>query len=201
MEPTAVLFGIAVLHLVALVIPGPDFLIVTRSSLRSRGSGVLTAFGVGLSQLVWAVAAILGLSAILSSAAWLYGILKFAGALYLIWLGIKTWLGAKQELANDTPQRTGNPIWVGLMTNLTNPKAVVFYGTIFSTAIPANAPAWLFLAVVVLVVINTIIWFSLVALMFSMERVQSSYLGLKKWIDRTAGAIMIFFGARLAFSR
>jgi threonine efflux protein len=201
MEPTTVLFGVAVLHLVALILPGPDFLVVTRSSLRSRGSGVLTAVGVGLSQLVWAVAAILGLSAILSSAAWLYGLLKIAGALYLIWLGVKTWLGAKQELATDTPQRKGNPIWVGLMTNLTNPKAVVFYGTIFSTAIPADAPAWVFMAVVALVVINTIIWFSLVALVFSTGQVQSSYLRLKKWIDRTAGAIMVFFGVRLAFSR
>ncbi len=143
-----VLGSITVVHLVATASPGPKFLIVTRTSAGlSRRAGVLTALGVATASALWSGAAVLGLSFVFERFVWLYGVLKLLGGAYLIYLGVKAWLGVV-----DTPDISAERYGIqaaegwcyfcmGALTNLTNPKAAVFFGSIFTALLPPRRPA------------------------------------------------------------
>jgi threonine efflux protein len=149
-------FGIVIVHLVALVSPGPAFVMVSRSGLQSKRQGLLVAFGIAIGELVWVSLAVLGLSALVAQVGWLIGLLKIVGGLYLIYLGYKTWVTAKKPLGEqDTPK--GNPLLTGALTTLSNPKAIAFFGAILGSFMPADA-GWDFkLAVIGVITFNCLL--------------------------------------------
>lgn len=206
MSYLVVLGSIGAVYLLAAASPGPNFLIVTRTSAgRSRRAGILTALGVVAAGAIWSGAAVLGLSFIFERFVWLYGGLKLLGGAYLIYLGVKAWLGAVEPpavsaercMTRDTGWRC---FWTGMLTNLTNPKAVVFFGSIFTALLPPDAPGWVQAAAVVVVVSNSLWWHCALALLFSTGGAQRVYRRAKLWIDRTSGSVMALLGARLMLS-
>lgn len=128
----AVLGSVMAIHLAAVISPGPNFLIVTQMSIRdSRYSGLFSAWGVALASVIWSSAALVGVSVLFETATWLYIALKLLGGAYLVYLGIQGWRNANRPLISNVEELARPPSkWrafrMGFITNLTNPKAVIF---------------------------------------------------------------------------
>jgi RhtB (resistance to homoserine/threonine) family protein len=209
-SPFLLLIGIAALHLVAVASPGPAFIMVTRASVvRSRVAGLATGVGVATAALLWALAATLGLNLVLEQAPWLYWLMQVLGGLYLLWIGIQSWRHAAAPLPAEGSHMPGTTtlfdFWLqGLTSSLANPKIIVFFGSIFVTLFTPGTPTWVWVAAVIIVPVNEILWYALVAFTFSTRPVQAFYRRAKAFIDRLMGSLMGFFGIRLligAFSR
>ncbi|PZM16021.1 LysE family translocator [Rhizobium tubonense] len=198
-----VFFSIIVAIAIGAMSPGPSFVLVSRIAIsRSRTAGFSAALGMGVGGVTFATLALLGLNALLMQVAWLYALLKIGGGLYLIYLGIRIWKGATEELRVDAPSgpATISPVrnfWFGLATQLSNPKTAIFYGSIFAALLPASPNGWLLMAVPPAVFAVEAGWYCVVALAFSSSRPRAFYLRLKTWIDRVAGAVMGALGLRL----
>lgn len=188
---------------VGAVSPGPSFLLVARISVASsRIAGLGAALGMGIGGVIFAALALAGLAAILTQFAWAYLILKIGGGLYLCWLAILIWRGADQPLTvtgDAAESRSGalRGFWLGLITQVSNPKAIVIYTSVFAALMPQSVPAWFYMAVPAALFAIECGWYVIVALVFSMAGPRAVYLGAKRWLDRAAGAVMGLLGLRL----
>ncbi len=196
------LFGVWLVHLLAVVSPGPSFVAVSRAATRSRAAGIATGFGVATAVLFWAVAASLGLDLLLGRVPWLFRVLQVGGGLFLLWIGVQSWRHARDPLAlvadaAPAPAQWRRAYGQGAMTSLANPKIIVFFGSIFLTLLPPGTPPWVCLAALAVVFANEAAWDTLVAFGFSSRPVQSRYRRAKVWVDRTMGSVMGGFGLRL----
>ena len=148
-----------------------------------------------------------GISVVLQQAAWLYAGLRLAGGAYLVYLGIQLWRGASTPMAfNDAPAALPLAPSRGFRRALTiqmlNPKAAVFFGSVFLTMLPPGVPAWVVAAALVMVFVIEFGWYAAVALALSSPPARRAYAGAKVWIERIAGAWLAVFGVKLAlFSR
>lgn len=125
---TLALFVVAALAL--LVVPGPSVLyIVARSLHQGRRAGLVSALGVQTGGLVHVLAAAVGLSALVLSSALLFSVVKYLGAAYLVFLGVRTLLGpdAVHEVQMPAPRRLGQVFWQGALVNALNPKTALFF--------------------------------------------------------------------------
>ncbi|MFC5849046.1 LysE family transporter [Deinococcus petrolearius] len=206
-----VLLAVAALHLVVLVVPGPDVLLVSRAALaRSRRAALLAGLGVCLGIACWAGLALLGINFLFAQFPWIHGVIKVAGGLYLLWMGLNLWRSAghseaeagTQVLAHsDSARSDWASLRAGFLTNIANPKAAVFFGSVFSSVLGAHTAPGLKLAVFGVVVALSLAWFALVACGMSTRPVQAAYLRARKGIDRVAGTLMLGFGGLLLASR
>lgn len=193
-------------HVVAMASPGPNFLVVTQTAIsRSRRDGVLTALGVACAALIWASAALFGLSLLFETTAWLYFGVKLFGGVYLIYLGMQSWRRANKPLMLDIRAPVVLSGWrsfrVGFTTNLANPNSAIFFGSIFAALLPPHLPVWVRVAAVAMIVFNALWWHSALALAFSTRPAQQLYAKAKRVLDLVAGGFLILIGARLMLSR
>jgi threonine/homoserine/homoserine lactone efflux protein len=202
----AALAAIYFVHLAAAISPGPAVLLAARTSLKEgMRRGAYLAIGIGLGACVWAVAALLGLGLLFKHAPALLTALKFGGAAYLIYLAWKMWRHAPDpiEEGDQAISRALSPlglIWLGITTQLANPKPAVFFGTIFLTFIPVVAPLWAFGVILAMIFVNDCGWNIIVARIFSLERTRRGYLNLKTTIDRCFGGLLALLGTKLALT-
>ena len=191
---------------VGVVSPGPSFLMVARTAVaRSRGEGIAAALGMGLGGMVFAIVALLGLTAAIAAAPSLYLAVRILGALYLGFLGCQIWRGAGRPLSDDALAFSGRASRIGafcrgLGTQLSNPKTAIVYGSVFATLLPQGLPLVAALVLPVLVFALETSWYLLVALTLSASGPRGAYLRSKRAIDRTAGAVMALLGAKLLFN-
>ncbi|MDV3348150.1 LysE family translocator [Leptolyngbyaceae cyanobacterium CCMR0082] len=206
MEIFAAIFSIAIALTIGAMSPGPSFVMVARTALAvSRKDGLTAALGMGVGGVLFATIALLGLLTLLTAVPVLYISLKVLGGVYLIYLGYKIWQDSAQPVTlNPTEQQTQqNPVWysffLGLTTQISNPKTAVVYTSVFASLLPSNVPAFAVIALPIVVFIIEAGWYSLVALTLSATTPRSRYLASKKWLDRTAGTILSLLGAKLIF--
>ncbi|CAH2928392.1 MAG: L-lysine permease [uncultured Paraburkholderia sp.] len=196
---TAVLTILAALLLGAMS-PGPSFVIVARNAIGlSRGDGLATALGMGIGGVFFSGIALLGLYTLLATVEWLYIGLKVAGGLYLVYLASKIWRGAAipfdaAQSASTNPRKS---FWIGLSTQLSNPKTAVYYGSIFAALLPQHPPLWCYFALPPAIFGIEAGWYTVVALCFSSKRPREIYLRWKAWIDRIAAGAVAALGLRL----
>ena len=205
------LLSIALIHFFALISPGPDFFFVTQSAIRqSRTHALFAALGISLSILVWAILAISGLQFLFQKIPWLQHVLMVCGGLYLLYLG---WQMLKSSL--KTKNNTGSQIqtevhldkshlsllFQGFFTNMANPKALVYFSSVFALAIQSDAPLSAQTSLLGLIWIESLLWFSLVAVFFSWHKMTQYYQQFAKWIDGVTGGIFISFGCYLILGR
>lgn len=202
----ATLTGIALVHLAVMVSPGPNFLVLTQTSIsQPRRTGILTAMGIATGALIWSSSALVGVSFLFEKLSWLYQGVRLFGGAYLVYLGIKMCFHAA-EPQNLPPNlnRKVRDAWssfrVGLMTNLTNPQSLVFFSSIFANLLPPEGPMWVRVAAVAIIVINAIWWHCLVAQVFSTGKVQRVYRSAKRLVNQVTGSILAILGLRLIFS-
>jgi RhtB (resistance to homoserine/threonine) family protein len=200
------LAGLAGLNLLGAASPGPAFFVVSRSAAgQSRRAGLATALGVSTATVIWAFAAIHGLALLIAEAAWLFRFMQALGGAYLVYLGWQAFRHAPEPLPKVDPA-TG-PIdgpaayRRGFMVNMTNPKVMVFFGSVFASVYAPGMPEWTNLAVLAVIAIDEIAWYSVVALAFSTRPAQAAYGRAKRWIDRAFGTLLALFGLRLLWSQ
>lgn len=200
-------FSIAVVHLIALMSPGPDFFFVTRKAMsQSRPKAMLGVLGIAAGIFVWAGVSILGLHILFETISWLQRFIAIAGGLYLLWMGINllrysfNQKNQAQEFIGDTVADMKSPFLYGLLTNLANPKAVIYFGSIFSTFITPDVTDAAKLGLFVFVVLESFAWFGFVSLVFGSKKPRELYKKAGRWIDAVAGALFSLFGAGLVWT-
>jgi threonine efflux protein len=194
---------IAALNLAAAMSPGPAFLLVSRTAAGStRRSALLTAAGTASASVIWAAAALLGLQVILTKAASVYHLLQFVGGLYLCFIGLSIWRGANVPLPALLPGESGerNSYRRALLLGLSNPKVIVFFGTIFTTAFDPSSPAAFKWAALLVVLVIETTWYTSLAALFGISPIQRGYRKMKKALERTFGGLMFVFGGRLTWA-
>jgi RhtB (resistance to homoserine/threonine) family protein len=188
--------------------PGPDTAyILGRSIAQGREAGIASALGISLGSIFHTCAAALGLSAILATSALAFGAIKLLGGAYLIFLGIKMILDRRKQLSLPSNFRRRTTIAAfrqGVLTNLFNPKVALFFLAFLPQFIdPASnmkIPAFVMLGLTF--VTTGTIWCLILAWFASVfsERLRSNER-ISQWLNRTAGALFVFLGIRLATAK
>ncbi|SDV47048.1 LysE family translocator [Chitinasiproducens palmae] len=203
MTPTAAVASILAATLLGAMSPGPSFVVVARNAIGlSRRDGIATALGMGMGGVFFSCIALAGLYTLLSAVGWLYIALKMAGGIYLVYLASRIWRGASQPFAVDSHTTAGGgnarkSFWLGVSTQLSNPKTAIVYGSIFAALLPPHPPLWACLALPPCVFAIEAGWYTLVAVCFSGRRPRELYLRLKSSIDRLAAGAIGMLGIRL----
>ena len=191
---------------VGAISPGPSFLLVARTSIAgSRREGLAAALGMGVGGVIFAILVMLGLKALLTNLSWLYAILKTACSLYLIYLAICLWRGASQPMADTNEEslaveNTRGAFFRALLTQLSNPKTLVVYGSIFAALLPPDLPRGVTITLPALVFAIEAGWYAIVALALSTATPRRTYLRCKTSLDRLAGGVMGLLGIKLLLS-
>ncbi len=190
--------------LAGAVSPGPSFVLVARTAMGvSRKDGVATAIGMGVGSILFAALALMGLNTVLTRIPILYFSLKILGGIYLIYLAFHIWTGAKKEFilsSDDTDYRPtpARSFFVGLVTQLSNPKTAFVYTGIFAALLPAKIPFIVYFVLPPLIFILEAGWYIFVALMLSSAIPRAAYLRTKSIFDRIAGLAMAGLGLKLS---
>ncbi|MEK0083469.1 LysE family translocator [Geminicoccaceae bacterium SYSU G07066] len=186
--------------------PGLDTALVLRTAgVEGPRQALLAGLGVCGGCLAWGAAVAVGLGALLSVSEFAYTVLRWAGALYLLWLGWTMLRQARDGLAAEgstgIPPATGGQRWFvrGLLTNLLNPKVGVFYVTFLPQFLPAGVPATSFMLLLAAVhALLSMVWFAaLVAATRPLGRLLRR-AAVVRTLDRVTGGVLIAFGLRLA---
>lgn len=198
---------IVVAHALAVVSPGPDFAIVLRQSLRhGRQAAWWTSLGIGCGLSIHITYSLLGLGLFLKNSATALWVVQVACAAYLTWVGVQ---------ALRTPPRTGDvdlavpeaapttrAAWTtGFMVNVLNPKAALFFITLFPLAVSVHTPKWVQVGYGLWMVVTTVGWFGLVGVLFTRTPVRRSFLRHGHWVDRALGVVFLGFAASLVLLR
>lgn len=213
----AALLAFALAATLVIIAPGPDSLLVMRNTLRGgRRAGWITAGGTMSGLLIWAASAALGVTQLLRVSRLGFDIVRFAGAGYLIWLGVSTLGLARRRraerghaspapadppgLAAADPARAGWGVYLnGLLSNLCNPKIGVFFVAFLPGFIPVRAPATLFtLGLGLWFIAETGAWLAVLAWMVARGAGWLRRSAAQRWLERATGVVLIGFGVRLA---
>ena len=198
---------IAIVHLLAVISPGPDFAMVTRNSLiYSRKSGVYTSAGLALGIMVHVTYCLLGIGILISQSILLFNIIKFIGAAYLIYIGYKSLRTQPQGTTAEDIQVSEKTlsakasIRAGFLTNVLNPKATLFMLALFTQVIDPNTPKSIESLYGTEMVIVTFIWFSLVSIFFSNKLIRTRITRYQHYIERLTGGVLIALGIKVALA-
>ncbi|MBU0919275.1 LysE family translocator [Stutzerimonas chloritidismutans] len=198
---------VALVHLLAVASPGPDFAVVVRESVtQGRRIGSWTALGVGCGIFVHVAYSLLGIGLIVSQSIVLFNLFKWLAAGYLLYLGWRALrarpmsLDTADEVGTTSDRSPWQAFVVGFVTNGLNPKATLFFLSLFTVVISADTPLWVQAGYGVYLAGATALWFLLVAWLFSRGRVRAGFARMGHWFDRLTGAVLIGLGVRLAVS-
>lgn len=185
---------------VASASPGPATLAIADTSMQAgRRAGLALASGVSTGSLLWSVAAAMGLATVMASHGWALEILRYLGAAYLMFLAFKS---ARNVLKADVAASSSKPeaslsraYAKGLALHLTNLKAILFFGSLYSLGIsPQTSPGEL-ATIIAAVGLQSILIFHFYAWLFSNARIAQSYVRLRRWFE--AAFALAFAGASL----
>src|ERR1700730_4601399 len=188
--------------------PGPDTAyILGRSIAQGREAGIASALGICTGSIFHTCATALGLSAILATSALAFGAIKLLGGVYLIFLGIKMLLDRRKQLSLPSNFRRRTTIAAfrqGILTNILNPKVALFFLAFLPQFIDpaANMKIAAFIVLGLTFVATGTIWCLVLAWFASAfsERLRSNKT-ISQWLNRTAGALFVFLGLRLATAK
>ncbi|XVX20008.1 LysE family translocator [Actinomycetota bacterium] len=216
MTLTSALLSFAVVAGLMTITPGLDTALVLRSAINhGRRVGFATALGVGAGVLVWAVAAAVGVSALLTASELAFTALKVSGAAYMLWLGGRMlWRAVRgsghatdplDEDAAHQPADTARA-WpafrAGLLTNLLNPKIGAFYVALLPQFLP-EGHSHLLVGVLLGLVHNLegLVWFAAIILAAGAVRAWLARPTVQRVVDGLTGSVIIGFGLRLGLAR
>ncbi len=196
---------VALIHLLAVMSPGPDFAMVSKNSLiNSRKVGILTAVGLGLGIIVHVVYSLIGIGIIISQSIVLFSIIKYLGAGYLIYIGYKALKSKKQQgavtLGETKMISNGTAIKMGFLTNVLNPKATLFFLALFTQVINPETPLLIQVLYGAEMSVMTFVWFSLVALVLSQQGLKGVLSKIMHHVEHVFGAMLIALGIKIALS-
>ena len=197
METLHAAVTVAAVCLVAMMVPGPDVLVVTnRTMAGGRQAGVQAAFGVVAGNIVWATIALLGATAIFELFPTWYLAFKVAGAAYVIYLGVQMIRAAREPLGDVVVARSPRASFrTGFVTCLANPKAAVFYASMLTSVAPRSPSPAVFAVLLATIAAVAVGWFVTVAVGLSTPRASAFLERWKERIETVSGALFIGLGA------
>ena len=191
------------LYTAIVVSPGPAFAVATRAALfSSREYALGVPFGLALAAAFYAVLAMMGLHVFISSVGWLTQAVQVLGGLYLVYLGWMLWRSAQKlkESPHDGRRRDESflqGVVSGALVNFANPKAVIFFVSLYAVAIPAGTPIWVKLAVLGLSFVVEAGWYLIVVRCLSANRSRQVFRKFSAIAERIMGACLMFLGGHL----
>ncbi|MAY99273.1 MAG: lysine transporter LysE [Micavibrio sp.] len=187
---------------VAMISPGPDFLIVLRNALGlGRKHGIATALGIGSGLSIHMAYCIMGIGLIISQSIVLFSAIKYIGAAYLLWLGYKSvkskgW-AIEAKSAQNKQKSIGKAFAEGFITNAFNPKATMFFLALFTQVIAPETPiSWQFIYGLSIIGLASI-WFTTVSVVLTQPKLRAVLAKFSKWIDRVTGVMLIGLGIKI----
>ncbi|MBM1309200.1 LysE family transporter [Sulfitobacter mediterraneus] len=199
--------ALACLALVQLLIamsPGPAAVLTIRTAAVDGVKPALTlSVGLAVGVLLWAVAALLGLSLVFEIMPWLQTGLRVIGGLFLIWIALSLWRNAAAplpETCTQVPRSTASILRLGVWTNLANPKALAYFAAVFTGALPADLTWVQALIVLAMIFVIETGWYAALSLLFSGTGPRRIYVRIKTGAERVFGVLLGLFGVRIALS-
>ncbi len=203
MPPFSVIATIFAVHGLLTMTPGPNAVLVAQTAVASRRANAFAVIaGICASGAIWVTSAAYGLKAVFLAFPWLYAFVSYAGAAYLVWLGIKL-LRSKFSVVEGqsvpgVPQRLLVSFARGFASNITNPKTLVYFSSVFGTFMPPDAGPGTVVAVVLVTWTCNFGWYGSLSLLLSGAPARRLYGRMTPTINRVAGTVMILFGLRVA---
>jgi RhtB (resistance to homoserine/threonine) family protein len=199
------LISISLVAVFMAISPGADFAMVTRNSIiYGRRAGVYSSIGIALAIWIHVIYSIAGVAVVIANSLILFNIIKYCGAAYLIYMGVKSWLtSAKTSLSFDKPDSALSgfmALKLGFVTNALNPKTTLFFLSIFTQIVDPMTPIWMQLIYGLSISVAHFVWFSLVSLFFSHSALQEKFDRQKSKIEKIVGGVLILFGVRVIFT-
>lgn len=207
MEYLPIIGTITLIHLLAVISPGPDFIVSVKNSLTySRKIGIWTAVGFGLGITIHIFYSLAGLALVISKSILLFNIIKLLGAAYLIYIGVQSLMSksSKFDIGNNIEKEelsVFSAIKIGFLTNVLNPKATLFFLSLFTFIISPGTPLSVLLIASAIMVINTFLWFSFVATVMTQNKIRSLFERFQGVFNKTLGGMLVLLGIKVALTR
>ncbi|MEP6650398.1 MAG: LysE family translocator [Lapillicoccus sp.] len=190
------------LSLVVIVTPGPATALTIRNALSRRQSGVLTAVGVGMGQLAWAVLTAAGVASVLAAHQGALTVLRLVGGAYLVWLGQHALRSSFRSPSTTPPPRKSNGAGCafaqGLLSNLANPKMAVYFLSVIPQFAGSDPSLASLAGLGLLFAVMTVLWLSGYALAVHRARKVLQRSAVRRWLDRITGVVLVGRGLRVA---
>jgi len=193
---------VVTLFFLGLISPGPNFFIVVQSTLRwGRLAGFLTGLGAATGDALYATCGLFGVAELIERSGHLLIAIKVLGGLYLVWIGAR--MSFRSAAANYShhltyERRSGTRQFAqGLATDLSNPKTIVFFASIFAVAVQPGTPRLARLAMLVGIILTSLTWRSFLSLIFSTPAIRNIYERAHLSVERVFGGMLCLFGLRL----
>lgn len=197
---------LAAICLAAMVSPGPDFVLITRNALTmSKRRAFATAFGVVCGCVMHAIFCVLGLAIVISQSVVAFSIVKYLGAAYLVYIGIKSFRasepakGSTDGVTLSSEETQGSAFLQGFFCNALNPKLAVFLLSLFTQFIEPHAAISEKVVVASVFVVEAAIYWPLLVIILQSGPIRAGFSSMKTLLDRVCGTILIALGARIAF--
>lgn len=199
--------ALGIIGLLGAISPGPDFIIVSQTSLiYGRSAGIFTALGIALGCMVHFTYCILGIGLIVAESVLLFNIIKYLGAAYLIYLGIKGITGAKRLSLPTSTEKVlptikltpRQAIQKGFLVNILNPKVSLFMLSIFTQLIDPSTPLQIQASLGMEFCFISAAWFSLLALILTLPELKKKLISAQHTVEKILGGFLILLGIKVA---
>ena len=197
---------VVVAHFLALISPGPDFLLIVRSALRhKRNHAVGVAAGIAVANAVYIVLCMLGVGSLIARSLWLMVGLKVAGACFLMYVAIHAFRAKRSDYdfiggmsaENRTQSSFFKEFGLGLLSGLSNPKNIIFYISLFAVILTPTVGTGLKIGLGVWMVALIFVWDSMIVFLLGQNRIRSFFGKAAFYIDKAAGAVLGLLGVKL----
>ena len=204
----SLLLTICLLHFVAQLSPGPDVLLIAKSSASTTRTNTLKIIlGISVGIVVWVVLTLLGFTVLTQQFPWIQQVLMFVGSLFLAKMGwamlkggisaLKSNVQADDEVVVEKTKE--NYFLLGLFTNLANPKTLIYFSSVFSLALSANAGEYLKTQLAFIIPIQTFITFTSLMMIVSQPKIKDAYQRAGAYIDVLSGSLFLIFAIVLCY--
>ncbi len=192
------------LSALATISPGADFAIVTQNSLRfCKTSGYMTALGVACATWIHTFYCITGLAIVIAKSPMIFNSIKYFGASYLLYLGIKSFFSKakanKEAIQTEKNSNSFVALRQGFLSNATNPKTTLFYLSLFSMVISPSTPLYIQVFYGFIIFLLHLLWFSFVCYLINHPLVSKKLDKLEVWLTKTIGIFLLFISAKIFF--
>jgi len=196
---------IATIHIFAVMSPGPDFIVILKQSIsHGRKSSIFTSLGIGVGILFHIFFCIVGLGVIISQSSLLFNIIKISGAIYLMLIGFKSILGNKNINQKFDSQLKTQKLYgsfiLGLLTNILNPKATLFFLSLYAIIITGETPIRVQIAYGIWMSLVTALWFCILSIFLTNKFIKTRINNFTYAIQVGTGVVLIFFSIKLLLS-
>ncbi|MCO8087888.1 LysE family transporter [Acinetobacter indicus] len=204
----SLLLTICALHFVAQLSPGPDIILIAKSSASTtRRNTIHIIAGISLGIVLWVVLTLLGFTVLVEQFPWIQQVLMLIGGLFLAKMGWAMLSGGLRSLKQstaleDVPAQSSaqkNYFLLGLFTNLSNPKTLIYFSSVFSLALSSSASDYLKAQLAVIIPLQTFLTFVLLMLLLSQPKIKAVYQRLGSYIDILSGALFLIFALWLGY--